>query len=135
MQMRPGDPAGRADQADLVTLADMLSGNHLDLRQMHQRADQAHAMIDQDEIAFEGERMIGGQHDDPVGGTPGRRAIEHRTVGIAGDIDPAMIAAGNAGIDALRSEQGADPAFRGPDEFQRIRSAEVAQINAAERIR
>ena len=41
---------------------------HVDPRQMQERAVQAHAVVDHQQIALQREGLIGGQDDDAVGG-------------------------------------------------------------------
>src|SRR4051812_23404345 len=80
-------------------------------RQMEEGAVEAHAMVDDEEIAFEREGGRAGEDHDAVGRRDDRRS------GARGDVDAGVERARLAAIDALRAENPADPAARGPDEM------------------
>jgi hypothetical protein len=80
-------------------------------------------MVDHQQIALERERRGRGEDDDAVGWGDDRRA------GRAGDVDPRMIGARFARIDALRSEHAADPAG-GTGQIKRWRQPSLAVSSA-----
>jgi len=50
MEVRPGDPSGGADEADLLALAEVLAGRDVDAREMRVAGLQPVAVIDQDGV-------------------------------------------------------------------------------------
>src|SRR5882724_1996089 len=111
--MRPGDPPGGADQADLLALAQALPGLDVDAREMRIAGLQPIAVIDQDGIA--GEEELAGEAYHPAGGGDDRRAGRRR------DVDAHMRGARLAVEDALAAIDTADRPARRPDH----RSSEI----------
>src|SRR5690606_21451233 len=99
MQMRSRRPTGRADVANVLAAPHRFAFAHDKPRGTQEGAAQPAPMIDDEEQAFERERILGRQHDDAVGRRDVRRAVS------SGDIEARMIAPRlAAAVDALRAE-------------------------------
>src|SRR5436305_10645767 len=100
MEMRPGDAAGRADQPDLLALAQALPGRDVDAREMRIAGLQPIAMIDQDRVA--GEEELAGEAHHAAPGRYDRRSRRR------GDVDSHMRRARLAVEDPLAAIDAAD---------------------------
>src|SRR3546814_15525075 len=78
---------------------------------MEEGAVEAHAVVDDDEIALQAEHRRPGQDDDAVGRGDDRSAGPRR------DVDAAVIGARLAAIDSLSAEAAADSAGDRPAEI------------------
>ena len=104
MQMRATRSTRRANFADYLPLADMLTLFDQQLGTMQKSAVQAHSMVDHQQMPLQRKGIFCCQHDDTIGRCDKWRAGRHR------DIEAAMIAAGAAIVDSLRSETPRYPA-------------------------
>ena len=86
MQVRPRGAARRTDIADMLALPDLLALAHVKTRGMQERAVQALAVVDDQQLAPEAE-ILGRKHHHAVGrGDIGRPAATGR------DIDARVVA-------------------------------------------
>ena len=100
MHVRTGRAARRADGAERLALLHPVSNLHVEPLTMQEGAVQPHAMVDDQQMAFQREGRVGSKRH--------HHSIGVRDKGGAGgnrDIGAAMIAAGLALIDALRPEK------------------------------
>src|SRR3546814_15141653 len=81
---------------------------------MEEGAVEAHAVVDDDEIALQAEHRRPGQDDDAVGRGDDRSAGPRR------DVDAAVRGARLAAIDSLSAEAAADSAGDRPDEIRTL---------------
>lgn len=99
MHMRAGRAARRADGAERLALLHPVANLHVEPLAMQEGAVQPHAMVDDQQMAFQREGRFGSKHHHTIGGRDKGGAGRNR------DIGTAMIAAGLALIDALRPEK------------------------------
>src|SRR5690606_12141572 len=104
--MRAGRPAGRADRADHLALADALPHLHGDGLQVGIYGGNAHAVIEDDRATGVIEVRLG-QCDFTIG------AGDHRAAGRGGNVDAEMRLARLAVQDALAAVHAADAPFSG----------------------
>jgi hypothetical protein len=93
----PGGTPGHADVSDVLTLAHYVAFLHQQARGMEEGAVEPAAVVDDQQVPFERERLARREDDDAVGGCDVGRAAS-----AGGDVEARMIAAGlAAAIDPL----------------------------------
>ena len=105
-----GAPAG-SDRPQNLSGADYIPLFHRETGTMKEGAVKAHAMIKDQQVPFQSERLIRGEDNH----TPGGR--DERCPGPGCSIDTGVIAAGGVAIDALRTEHTRDATGGGPDKM------------------
>ena len=111
MQMRPASASSHADFADGLALFDDVALLHEQLRAMQERAVQAHAVVDHQQMPFQRKGVRCSQRDDAVGWR------HEYGAGWRCDIHTAVIAAGRTVINTLRAEQTGNAASDRAYEF------------------
>lgn len=86
MEVRAGDSAGRAREAEALAARDALAGLHVDPREVHVHRQEAVAVVDEDVLP--GEEVVGREDDEPAlrreDGRPDLRTVVDASVRGAG---------------------------------------------------
>src|SRR4051794_36903951 len=81
VQMRTGDPAGGADEADDLRLVNTVTGLDVQPREVREQRVKTEAVIDHDRVARE--EQLFGEHDRAGGGCGNRRSRRTRKISAA----------------------------------------------------
>src|ERR1044072_86217 len=110
MKMGTGGATRRAHGSDLLALLERVALPDRHSRQVQKGTVEAHAMIQNHEVAFQAEGRGSGKRDCAIGRPDDGRASS------SGDVQPAMVCRRLAAINTLRSEAPAEAPTGGCDE-------------------